>query len=222
MREHFDVIRRSSAAGRDFLKQMSPRALINYTVLISSPQILTRLPGMGSRVPPTYNIIISNVPGPRGKLYFLGAEMEAYYPISALSGQALNITVLSFAGGLFWLHGLSDKVPHLQRLAVYTGDAIDELERVFLRARAGKVGKDGKVRKEQVKTDRTGRAGRRRRSGRCRRRRRRLSRILRYQRSDQGRRSSSNVQASRGCWCRNQYASAMCSGARMPSSLLSA
>ncbi len=78
------MIRRSSTAGRDFLKQMSTKALMDYTVLISSPQILTRLPGIGSRVPPTYNVIISNVPGPRGKLYFLGSEMEAYYPISAL------------------------------------------------------------------------------------------------------------------------------------------
>ena len=136
VRERFDAIRRSSAAGRDFLKQMSTRALIDYTVLISSPQILTRLPGIGSRVPPIYNIIISNVPGPRGKLYFLGAEMEAYYPISALAhGQALNITVLSYAGGLYFgFTGCADKVPHLQRLAVYTGEAIDELERVFLEA----------------------------------------------------------------------------------------
>jgi WS/DGAT/MGAT family acyltransferase len=134
VRERFDAIRRSSAAGRDFLKQMSPKALIDYTVLISSPQILTRVPGIGARVPPIYNIIISNVPGPRGKLYFLGAEMEAYYPISALAhGQALNITVLSYAGGLYFgFTGCADKVPHLQRLAVYTGEAIDELEREFV------------------------------------------------------------------------------------------
>ena len=97
------MIRRSSAAGRAYLKQMSSTALIDYTVLISSPQMLTRLPGIGSRVPPIYNVIISNVPGPRGKLYFLGAEMEAYYPISALAhGQALNITVMSYAGGLYF------------------------------------------------------------------------------------------------------------------------
>jgi hypothetical protein len=62
--------------------------------------------------------------------------MEAYYPISALAhGQALNITVLSYAGGLYFgFTGCADKVPHLQRLAVYTGEAIDELERVFLAA----------------------------------------------------------------------------------------
>ncbi len=153
LRERFARIRRSSAAGRDFLKQMSPKALIDYTVLISSPQILTRVPGIGARVPPIYNIIISNVPGPRGKFYFLGAEMEAYYPISALAhGQALNITVLSYAGGLYFgFTGCADKVPHLQRLAVYTGEAIDELEREFVPKagaprRSSKKSKAGKTR----------------------------------------------------------------------------
>jgi diacylglycerol O-acyltransferase len=138
VRTRFEVIRRSSVAGREYLRQMSQSALVTYTVLISSPQMLTRLPAIGARVPPTYNIIISNVPGPREKLYFLGAEMEAYYPISALAhGQALNITVLSYAGRLhFGFTGCADRVPHLQHLAVYTGDALDELERTLVRPKA--------------------------------------------------------------------------------------
>jgi hypothetical protein len=132
---------------------MSTRALMDYTVLISSPQILTRIPGIGSRMPPTYNIIISNVPGPRGKLFFLGAEMEAYYPISALfHGQALNITVLSYAGGLYFgFTGCADKVPSLQHLAVYTGEAIDELERVFVAAPPVAAKKGRKKAKTKVK-----------------------------------------------------------------------
>ena len=135
VRERFDIIRRSSTAGRAYLRQMSPAALMDYTVLISSPQMLTRLPGMSGRVPPIYNVIISNVPGPRSKLYFLGAEMEAYYPISALAhGQALNITVMSYAGGLYFgFTACHDRVPSVQRLAVYTGEALDELERVFVK-----------------------------------------------------------------------------------------
>jgi hypothetical protein len=104
-------------------------------------------------MPPTYNIIISNVPGPRGKLYFMGAEMEAYYPISALAhGQALNITVLSYAGGLYFGYtGCADKVPHLQRLAVYTGEAIDELERVFTVVPPTRAAKGKGVAKKKAK-----------------------------------------------------------------------
>ncbi len=134
VRERFERIKRSSAAGRAYLKQMGDTALIDYTVLISSPQMLTRLPGIGARVPPIYNIIISNVPGPRNKLYFLGAEMEGYFPISALAhGQALNITVMSYAGGLYFgFTACQERVPGVQHLAVYTGEALDELERVFI------------------------------------------------------------------------------------------
>jgi WS/DGAT/MGAT family acyltransferase len=147
VRERFDLIRRSSAAGRAYLRQMSPAALMDYTVLISSPQMLTRLPGMGSRVPPIYNVIISNVPGPRSKLYFMGAEMDAYYPISALAhGQALNITVMSYAGGLYFgFTACHDRVPSVQRLAVYTGEALDELERVFVKAARGAKAKAAKA-----------------------------------------------------------------------------
>jgi WS/DGAT/MGAT family acyltransferase len=145
VRERFEVIRRSSIAGREYLKQMSRTALIDYTVLISSPQMFTRVPGIGARIPPIYNVIISNVPGPREKMYFGGAEMEAYYPISALAhGQALNITVMSYAGGLYFgFTACPDRVPRVQRLAVYTGEALDELEAVFAapaKARAGPKG----------------------------------------------------------------------------------
>jgi WS/DGAT/MGAT family acyltransferase len=138
VRERFEAIRRSSAAGREYLKQMNGTALIDYTVLISSPQILTRIPGVGARVPPIYNVIVSNVPGPRRRLYFMGAQMEAYYPISALAhGQALNITVLSYDGGLYFgFTACADRVPSVQRLAVYTGEALDELEATFVKGAA--------------------------------------------------------------------------------------
>jgi WS/DGAT/MGAT family acyltransferase len=151
VRERFEVIRRSSVAGRAYLKQMSAAALIDYTVLISSPQMLTRVPGIGARVPPIYNVIISNVPGPRAKLYFLGAEMEAYYPISALAhGQALNVTVMSYAGGLYFgFTACPDRVPSVQRVAVYTGEALDELEKVFIKVAQAPVAK--KPRTKQAK-----------------------------------------------------------------------
>jgi hypothetical protein len=155
VRERFDLIRRSSVAGREYLKQMTQTALIDYTVLISSPQMLTRVPGIGARVPPIYNVIISNVPGPRGKLYFLGAEMEAYYPISALvHGQALNITVMSYAGGLYFgVTACADRLPSVQRLAVYTGEALDELEAVFAKGTAATGAKE-KIRRKAKSTRR--------------------------------------------------------------------
>jgi WS/DGAT/MGAT family acyltransferase len=154
VRERFEVIRRSSVAGRNYLKQMTAAALIDYTVLISSPQMLTRVPGIGARVPPIYNVIISNVPGPRAKLYFLGAEMEAYYPISALAhGQALNVTVMSYAGGLYFgFTACPDRVPSVQRVAVYTGDALDELEKVFVKGAQAPAAKKPRAKQDKART----------------------------------------------------------------------
>lgn len=46
---------------------------------------------------PPYNLVISNVPGPRTPLYLAGALVEAYYPLSVVAdGQGLNITVQSY------------------------------------------------------------------------------------------------------------------------------
>jgi hypothetical protein len=92
------------------------------------------LPGLGALVPPVTNLIVSNVAGPRDTLYFHGAEMIAYYPVSQVGhGMALNITVLSYAGHLFFgLVACRDSVPSVQRLALHIGEALDELEATFL------------------------------------------------------------------------------------------
>jgi len=48
-------------------------------------------------------------------------------------GQALNITCVSYAGALhFGFTGCRDTLPHMQRLAVYAGEAMDELKAVYL------------------------------------------------------------------------------------------
>ena len=50
---------------------------------------------------PVHNLVISNVPGPQIPLYFLGAEVEAMYPLGPIfHGAGLNITVLSLNGKL--------------------------------------------------------------------------------------------------------------------------
>jgi diacylglycerol O-acyltransferase / wax synthase len=49
-------------------------------------------------------------------------------------GQALNITCHSYAGQMaFGFTGCHSTLPHMQRIAVYTGEALDELERLVLK-----------------------------------------------------------------------------------------
>ena len=93
------------------------------------PAALTRVPG-ASAVAPPYNVIISNVPGPRAPLYWNGAELEAIYPLSIpTENQALNITCLSYAEHLeFGIVGCRLAIPKLQRLLDYLEDSLQELE----------------------------------------------------------------------------------------------
>ncbi|MDY6841750.1 MAG: WS/DGAT domain-containing protein, partial [Pseudomonadota bacterium] len=58
-------------------------------------------------------------------------------PVSLIAhGGALNITCLSYGGSLnFGYTGCRDTLPSMQRLAVYTGEALDELENLILPAK---------------------------------------------------------------------------------------
>ena len=48
---------------------------------------------------PTWNLVISNVPGPQFPLYCAGARLEANYPVSVITdGMGLNVTVMSYHG----------------------------------------------------------------------------------------------------------------------------
>ena len=119
--------------------------MMQYTMLLMAPTIVTLLTGIGGRTRPMFNITISNVPGPDKPLYFRGAELVAIYPASIVThGQALNITCQSYAGIMdFGFTGCHSSVPSLQKLAVYSAEALEELEAAILPkpARAAKAAK---------------------------------------------------------------------------------
>ena len=81
-----------------------------------------------------FNLIISNVPGPNVPLYYAGAKLLAYYPLSAMvEGQGLNITVMSYGGGLhFGLIADRDLVPDLDAMAGYLVDELKVLVHAVL------------------------------------------------------------------------------------------
>ena len=115
------------------MKEMSPAALDKLTLLGMSPLILGQMTGQLSKLPPFFNLVISNVVGSREKLYFRGAQMEAIYPISVLfDGYALNATIVGYADHIsLGYTGCRNALPRLQRLAVYSGEALVEMEQAY-------------------------------------------------------------------------------------------
>ncbi|MEZ5442078.1 MAG: wax ester/triacylglycerol synthase family O-acyltransferase, partial [Lysobacterales bacterium] len=128
--ERLLAIRDSTRRAKEHMQNLPRQAMTQYTMVLMAPYILSLVSGMGGRTRPMFNVTISNVPGPDQPLYFRGARMEATYPVSLVShGQALNITCQSYAGQLaFGFTGCRDTLPHMQRLATYTGEALEELE----------------------------------------------------------------------------------------------
>lgn len=132
--ERLAAINASVKQAKDHVQSLPRQAMMQYTVMLMAPTILTLLTGVGGRTRPMFNITISNVPGPETPLYFKGAEMVSTYPASIVThGQALNITCQSYAGFMnFGFTACHTSVPSIQRLAVYTADALAELEAAFL------------------------------------------------------------------------------------------
>ncbi len=132
--ERLAAIRASVRHAKAHVQSLPRQAMTQYTVLLMAPTIATLLSGIGGRTRPMFNVTISNVPGPEKPLYFRGARLEAIYPASIVThGQALNITCQSYAGTMdFGFTGCHTSVPSLQRLAVYTAEALEELEEALL------------------------------------------------------------------------------------------
>ncbi len=132
--KRLDAIKAATGRAKDHLQSLPASAITNYTMLIMAPYILSLLTGLAGRTRPVFNVTVSNVPGPREPMYFRGAMMEATYPVSlATHGQALNITCQSYADTLnFGFTGCRDTLPSMQRMAVYMGEALVELEKLLL------------------------------------------------------------------------------------------
>lgn len=124
------VINRSMADGKRIFKQLTPvQALLLSGINVAQLGVST-IPGVVNRTKPPFNLVISNVPGPREQMYWNGAALDGIYPASVLlDGQALNITLTSTGDSLdFGITGCRHSIPHLQRLLTHLDTALAELE----------------------------------------------------------------------------------------------
>jgi WS/DGAT/MGAT family acyltransferase len=78
---------------------------------------------------PTWNLVISNVPGPQFPLYLAGGRLRANYPVSVITdGMGLNITVMSTDGNMnFGIVADRDQMPDVWKLIGWLQEGLEEL-----------------------------------------------------------------------------------------------
>jgi diacylglycerol O-acyltransferase len=132
-RERTMRVMQSIAQARARLSPLRKDVVDAYTVLTMAPFIVCQMVGLGAKGPPMFNLAISNIRGPDETLYYNGSAVLAIYPVSLLeTGQALNITAVSYAGRLnVTITACAARLPGVPNLPSHCSDALDELEREF-------------------------------------------------------------------------------------------
>ncbi len=77
----------------------------------------------------TYNLLITNVPGPQVPLYAAGYPVVAMYPVAPLTvGHALAVSCTSYNGGVFFgITADREAVPDVAEFATHITEALDEI-----------------------------------------------------------------------------------------------
>ncbi|HUR17929.1 MAG TPA: wax ester/triacylglycerol synthase family O-acyltransferase [Acidimicrobiales bacterium] len=86
--------------------RMIQRDLLSEWAGLAIPALAVPAARLGSRLvggalPPAFNVIISNVPGPKAPLFLAGARVTELYPLGpVLDSVALNVTVMTYGSSM--------------------------------------------------------------------------------------------------------------------------
>jgi WS/DGAT/MGAT family acyltransferase len=118
---------------RNMINSVSAEAIESYTILTGLVAQVAETLKLSNKMPPMGNTLISNVAGPKKKMFLKGAIMEEMHPISTLPpSNLLNITLFSYAGSLYFGLIATDALPNLDRLGKLIEEAFVELEESIL------------------------------------------------------------------------------------------
>lgn len=119
----------STKKAKERLLPMARLQKLAHGIASISPMGVGMVTGTAKRYP-LFNVVISNVPGPKDTLYLNGARLDEVYPVSiATHYLALNITISGYGDNLgFGYIACRRSVPALQRMLDYTQSSIQELE----------------------------------------------------------------------------------------------
>jgi diacylglycerol O-acyltransferase len=127
--QRLELIKKSVLDAKSRFAHMSKAEIMNYTAATMMPACFHLVTGLKPEWQ-TFNVVISNIPGPREHLYWNGAKLSGMYPVSIpLNRIALNITLFSYIDQLeFGLTACRRTMPSMQRLLAYIESAIKDLE----------------------------------------------------------------------------------------------
>ncbi|MFN4187034.1 MAG: WS/DGAT/MGAT family O-acyltransferase [Acinetobacter johnsonii] len=129
--ERLVIVRRSVQNAKEKFKRMNSNQILNYSAFVYSAAGLNIASGLLPKRQ-AFNLVISNVPGPREPLYWNGARLDALYPASIiLDGQALNITMTSYLDKLeVGLTACRNALPKMQNLLTHLEEEIQRFEAI--------------------------------------------------------------------------------------------
>jgi hypothetical protein len=124
--ERLRKIHASSTASKNMMSRIKAAIPTDFP-LLGAPWLISGMASMMGRsrlanvIPPVANLVISNVAGIPAQLYFAGAKVVSYYPVSIPAhGMALNVTVQSYNGRLdYGLIACRRAVPDVNELGDY-------------------------------------------------------------------------------------------------------
>ncbi|WP_339723720.1 wax ester/triacylglycerol synthase domain-containing protein [uncultured Paraglaciecola sp.] len=112
-------------------KVSHPASFSYYTLLIQTYAIIFEMLGLSNWVKPIANTLVSNMPGPKKRMYYKDSELLAAYPVSTITpGGGVNITMVTYNGQAnVGLVCCNNKIDSLEPLRRYCLEAFEMLEK---------------------------------------------------------------------------------------------
>ena len=122
---------------KEELRAMSKDAAMVYAIAVLGAAEIRSTPLVDRVTPPLANVVISNVPGPRERMYLDGAPLVGTFPVSAIAASVgLNATLTSYHDRMdFGFVGSGNAMHDLPELARHARQAYEELRAAAKRRR---------------------------------------------------------------------------------------
>ena len=123
---------------KDFIPNFTNASILGAPMAMQIGSLLYGRSGLSDVLPPSANVIVSNVPGPPIPLYAAGATMLHLWPVSIPAhGMSINITVQGYQDQLeVGVIAGANIFPDVQPLADMMAEELAALERAFETAKA--------------------------------------------------------------------------------------